>query len=96
MLMAGLDGIKKKIHPGEPLDKDSYELSPEDAAEVPSVPGSLEGVLAALEADHKFLLEGGVFTRDLIDTWISYKIRNEVDPMRMRPNPYEFHLYYDI
>ena len=96
MLMAGLDGIKNKIHPGEPLEKDSYELSAEEAAKVPSVPGSLEGVLAALQADHRFLLEGGVFTRDLIDTWIAYKIKNEVDPIRMRPNPFEFHLYYDI
>jgi glutamine synthetase len=96
MLLAGLDGIKNKIHPGEPLDKDSYDLSPEEAAKVPSVPGSLDGVLAALKADHKFLLEGGVFTEELINLWIEYKTKNEVDPIRMRPNPYEFHLYYDI
>ncbi len=96
MLLAGLDGIKNKIHPGEPLDKDSYDLSPEEAAKVPSVPGSLDGVLAALKADHKFLLQGGVFTEELIDLWIEYKTKNEVDPIRMRPNPYEFHLYYDI
>ncbi|MGB9431844.1 MAG: type I glutamate--ammonia ligase [Candidatus Acidiferrum sp.] len=96
MLLAGLDGVKNKIHPGEPLDKDSYDLSPEEAAKVPSVPGSLEGVLAALKADHKFLLEGGVFTEELISLWIEYKTKNEVDPIRMRPNPYEFHLYYDI
>lgn len=96
MLLAGLDGIKNKINPGEPLDKDSYDLSPEDAAKVPSVPGSLDGVLAALKADHKFLLEGGVFTEELINLWIEYKTKNEVDPIRMRPNPYEFHLYYDI
>jgi glutamine synthetase len=96
MLLAGLDGIKNKIDPGEPLDKDSYDLSPEEAAKVPSVPGSLDGVLAALKADHKFLLEGGVFTEELIDLWIEYKTKNEVDPIRMRPNPYEFHLYYDI
>ena len=96
MLLAGLDGVKNKIHPGEPLDKDSYDLSPEEAAKVPSVPGSLEGVLAALKADHKFLLEGGVFTEELINLWLEYKTKNEVDPIRMRPNPYEFHLYYDI
>src|SRR5271157_476187 len=96
MLLAGLDGIKNKIHPGEPLDKDSYDLSPEEAAKVPSVPGSLDGVLAALKADHKFLLQGGVFTEELIDLWIEYKTKNEVDPIRMRPHPYEFHLYYDI
>ena len=96
MLLAGLDGVKNKINPGEPLDKDSYDLSPEEAAKVPSVPGSLEGVLAALKADHKFLLEGGVFTEELINLWIEYKTKNEVDPIRMRPNPYEFHLYYDI
>ncbi len=96
MLLAGLDGIKNKIHPGEPLDKDSYDLSPEEAAKVPSVPGSLDGVLAALKADHQFLLAGGVFTEELINLWIEYKTKNEVDPIRMRPNPYEFHLYYDI
>jgi glutamine synthetase len=96
MLLAGLDGIKNKIHPGEPLDKDSYDLSPEDAAKVPSVPGSLDGVLSALKADHQFLLQGGVFTEELIHLWIDYKTKNEVDPIRMRPNPYEFHLYYDI
>jgi len=96
MLMAGLDGIKSKIHPGEPLDKDLYELEPEEAAKVPSVPGSLDASLEALEADHKFLLEGGVFTKDFIDLWVEYKQKNEIDPVRMRPHPHEFHLYYDI
>ena len=96
MLMAGLDGIKNKIHPGEPLDKDLYELEPEEAAKVPSVPGSLDAALEALEADHKFLLEGGVFTKEFIDLWIEYKQKNEIDPVRMRPHPHEFHLYYDI
>jgi len=96
MLMAGLDGIKNKIHPGEPLDKDSYDLEPEEAAKVPSVPGSLDGSLAALKADHKFLTEGGVFSEGFINLWIEYKTKNEVDPVRLRPHPYEFHLYYDI
>ena len=96
MLMAGLDGIKSKIHPGEPLDKDLYELEPHEAAKVPSVPGSLDASLEALKADQKFLLQGGVFTEDFIDLWIGYKQKNEIDPMRMRPHPHEFHLYYDI
>jgi glutamine synthetase len=96
MLCAGLDGIKNKIDPGEPLDKNIYELSPEELAKVPSTPGSLELALEALEKDHKFLTETGVFTEDLIDTWISYKLDNEVNPMRLRPHPYEFSLYYDV
>ncbi len=96
MLMAGLDGVKKKIHPGQPLDKDIYELHGEEAAKVPTLPGSLDASLAALEADHQFLLEGGVFEKDFIDTWVSYKQKNEIDPVRMRPHPHEFHLYYDI
>jgi glutamine synthetase len=96
MLMAGLDGVNKKIHPGEPLDVDIYELHGEEAARVPTLPGSLDASLAALEADHKFLLEGGVFEKDFIDTWIAYKQKNEIDPVRMRPHPHEFHLYYDI
>jgi glutamine synthetase len=95
MLMAGLDGIKNHIDPGEPVDKDIYELSPEEAAKVPQVPGSLEKVLDALEQDHDFLLQGGVFTEDVIHTWIDYKRTKEVDPVRLRPHPYEFHLYYD-
>ena len=96
MLMAGLDGIKNKIDPGAPLDKDLYDLAPEDAAQVPQTPGSLEAVLDALEADHDFLLQGGVFSEDLIGAWIKYKREEEVDAIRMRPHPYEFSLYYDI
>ena len=96
MLMAGLDGIQNKIDPGAPLDKDIYELSKEELAEVPSLPGSLDASLAALEEDHDFLLKGDVFTEDFINLWINYKIEKEVNPMRMRPHPYEFHLYYDI
>ncbi|NMG07875.1 type I glutamate--ammonia ligase [Brasilonema sp. UFV-L1] len=96
MLCAGIDGIKNKIDPGEPLDKNIYELSPEELAKVPSTPGSLELALEALEKDHAFLTESGVFTEDLIETWISYKLDNEVNPMRLRPHPYEFALYYDV
>ena len=96
MLMAGLDGIKNKIEPPTPVDKDLYELPPDEAASIPQVPGSLGEVLDALEADHDFLLEGGVFTPDLIETWIAYKRLNEIDPIRMRPHPHEFELYYDI
>jgi len=96
MLMAGLDGIQNKLDPGQPLDKDIYELGPEELKGVPSVPGSLEVALAALEEDHEFLLKGDVFTQDAIDTWIEYKRKREVDPVRMRPHPYEFLLYYDI
>lgn len=95
MLCAGLDGIKNKIEPGEPLDVDIYDLSPEELSKVPSTPGSLEGALEALEKDHTFLTEPGVFTEDFINTWISYKLDNEVNPMRLRPHPYEFALYYD-
>ncbi|MCH8126691.1 type I glutamate--ammonia ligase [candidate division KSB1 bacterium] len=96
MLMAGLDGITNKIHPGEPLDKDIYELAPEELAEIPSTPASLDEALESLEKDHDFLLKGDVFTSDVIETWISYKRVNEVDAMRLRPHPYEFALYYDI
>ncbi len=96
MLMAGLDGIKNKIDPGEPIDKDIYELEPEEKAKIKSTPGSLLEVLQALEKDHKFLLEGGVFTQDLIDTWLTYKRKNEYDAVALRPHPYEFYLYYDI
>ncbi|MEO3812400.1 type I glutamate--ammonia ligase [Sphaerisporangium sp. B11E5] len=95
-LMAGLDGIRNKIEPPQPVDKDLYELPPEEAGQVPQVPGSLPEVLAALEADHEFLLEGGVFTPDLIETWVSYKRENEIDPIRLRPHPHEFELYYDV
>jgi len=96
MLMAGLDGIKNKIEPPVPVDKDLYELPPEELADVAQVPASLDAVLDALEADHDFLLEGGVFTADLIETWIAYKREVEIDAIRLRPHPYEFELYYDI
>jgi glutamine synthetase len=96
MLMAGLDGVKNKIEPAAPIDKDLYELPPEEAKDVKQVPASLDAVLDNLEADHEFLLEGGVFTPDVIDTWISFKRENEIDPLRLRPNPYEFALYYDV
>jgi glutamine synthetase len=95
MLCAGIDGIKNEIEPGEPLDVDIYELSPEELSKVPSTPGSLEGALEALEKDHAFLTETGVFTEDFIQTWIAYKLDKEVNPMRLRPHPYEFALYYD-
>jgi glutamine synthetase len=96
MLMAGLDGIEKKINPGDPLDKDIYSLGPEELADIPSVPGSLEDALKALQDDHEFLLKGDVFTEDVIETWIEYKMENEVNPMKLRPVPYEFMLYYDV
>ena len=96
MLMAGLDGIKNKIEPHAPVDKDLYELEGEEAAAIPQVPSSLPAVLEALEADHAYLMEGGVFTQDLIDTWIAYKREAEVDYVRLRPHPAEFELYYDI
>ncbi|VBB06298.1 glutamine synthetase glycine-rich site [Lucifera butyrica] len=100
MLMAGIDGIKNKIDPVAegfgPMQVNIYELPPEEKAKVKSVPGSLEGALKALEEDHAFLLEGGVFTKDLLETWISYKYANEVDSVRLRPHPMEFKLYFDI
>jgi glutamine synthetase len=96
MLMAGLDGIKNKIEPHAPVDKDLYELEGEEAAAIPQVPSTLPAVLEALEADHAYLMEGGVFTQDLIDTWITYKREAEVDYVRLRPHPAEFELYYDI
>jgi glutamine synthetase len=95
MLMAGLDGIQNKIDPGDPLDKDMYELEPEELEAVPSTPASLEGALEALREDHEFLMQGDVFTEDVIDTWIRYKMENEVDALRLRPHPWEFALYYD-
>jgi len=95
MLCAGIDGIKNQIDPGEPLDVDIYDLSPEELAKVPSTPGSLEDALSNLEKDHEFLTVGGVFTEDFIGNWINYKLDNEVNPMRLRPHPYEFALYYD-
>jgi glutamine synthetase len=96
MLMAGLDGIKNKIEPPEPVDKDLYELPPDEAAAIPQVPGSLDVVLDTLEADHAFLTEGGVFTDDLIQTWLDYKRTIELDALRLRPHPHEFELYYDV
>jgi glutamine synthetase len=95
MLMAALDGIENKLDPGEPLDKDIYSLSPEDLADVPSTPGSLSEALEALKNDHEFLLKGDVFTQDAIDMWIDYKTERELNPVRMRPHPYEFALYFD-
>jgi glutamine synthetase len=96
MLMAGLDGIKNKIEPADPVDKDLYELPPDEAASIPQVPASLDAVLDRLEIDHDYLTEGGVFTPDLIETWIDYKRTREIDPIRLRPHPHEFELYYDI
>jgi len=96
MLMAMIDGIKNKLKPGEPLDKDIYDLEPEELAKVPKTPGALDEALNCLEKDHEFLLQGDVFTRDVISTWIWYKREKEVDAIRLRPHPYEFALYYDI
>ncbi len=95
MLMAGLDGILNRIDPGDPLDKNLYDLPPEELAKVPSTPGSLEEALNALEKDHEFLTKGGVFTQDVIETWLDYKRTREVKELRMRPHPYEFALYFD-
>jgi len=96
MLLAGLDGVENKIHPGEALDKDIYSLSPEELKEVPQVPRSLDESLAALREDHAFLLKGDVFSADFLDTWIDYKTEFEIDKVRLRPTPTEFALYYDI
>jgi glutamine synthetase len=96
MLMAGLDGIENKINPGEPAEKDLYDLEAKEAAKIRTMPGSLDDALNNLEKDHKFLLKGGVFTEDLIEAWIGYKRSKEVDPMRLRPHPFEFFLYYDV
>jgi glutamine synthetase len=96
MLMAGLDGIQNKIEPPKPVDKDLYELEGEEAASIPQVPGSLDAVLDNLERDNDFLTRGGVFTKDLIDTWIDFKRKQEVDYVRLRPHPAEFELYYDL
>ncbi len=95
MMMAGLDGIKNKIEPHEPVDKDLYELPPEEAKSIPQAPTSLAAVIDRLEEDHDYLTAGGVFTEDLIDTWIAYKRENEIEPVQIRPHPYEFQLYYD-
>ncbi len=96
MVLAGLDGIQNRIHPGEPLDKDIYDLSPEELKDVPSLPGSLDESLKALEADHEFLLKGDVFSPQLIDRWIRYKREKEIDALRLRPHPLEFALYFDV
>jgi len=96
MLMAGLDGIKNRIEPHAPVDKDLYELPAEEAKNIPQVPGSLDEVLRALEADHDYLLAGDVFTKDLIETWIDYKREREIKPFAQRPHPYEFELYYGV
>ncbi|MFB3920810.1 MAG: type I glutamate--ammonia ligase [Terriglobia bacterium] len=96
MLLAGLDGIKRKLTPPEPIDKDLYDLEPSEKAKVKSTPGSLDEVLDALERDHSFLLQGGVFTEDLIQTWLDYKRKKELDAVRLRPHPHEFALYFDI
>ncbi len=96
LLMAGLDGVMNKIDPGEAMDKNLYDLPPEEKATVKSTPSSLEEVLRALEVDHEFLLRGDVFTPDVIETWVRYKTDHELDPVRLRPHPYEFFLYYDI
>ncbi len=96
LLMAGLDGIQKKIDPGKAMDKNLYDLAPKEAANVPTVPSSLGEALDNLERDHRFLLQGGVFSEDLVKTWIAYKREHEVDQVRIRPHPHEFFLYYDI
>jgi glutamine synthetase len=96
ILMAALDGIQNKVDPGEPLDKDIYDLPPEELAKVPTTPGSLREALMALRDDHEFLLKGDVFTQDVIDTWIDYKLEHEVKALDIRPHPWEFAMYYDI
>jgi glutamine synthetase len=95
LLMAGLDGVQNKIDPGEPIDKNMYELPPEEHAKIPQILGSLEEAIKALEKDHQFLLKGDVFTEDFIEMWIANK-RKEHDAIRLRPHPYEFFLYYDV
>jgi len=95
-MMAGLDGIKNKIEPPAPIDKDLYDLPPEEWGDVKQVPASLDAVLDSLEADHEYLTAGGVFTEDLIETWIDYKRTNEIDPVRLRPMPHEFEMYYNV
>jgi glutamine synthetase len=95
MLMAGLDGVSRRTSPGDPLDRDIYEMEPEELARIPTMPASLDEALGALEGDHAFLLEGGVFTPDVVETQIAYKRKNEIDAMRVRPHPHEFELYFD-
>jgi len=96
MLLAGLDGVQNRTEPGEPLDKDIYDLAAEQLKEIPSLPGSLDESLKALEDDHEFLLKGDVFTPQLIERWISYKREREIKPLRLRPHPLEFSMYYDV
>jgi glutamine synthetase len=96
MVLAGLDGVQNRIDPGDPLEKDIYDLSPEELKDVPTLPGSLDDALKALENDHEFLLKGDVFSPQLIERWIGYKRDREITPLRMRPHPLEFSLYYDI
>ena len=93
--MAAIDGIQNKLSPGEPLDADIYSLDPEEHGEIQQTPANLEQALTALAVDHDFLLRDDVFTSDLIETWISYKMREEVEAIQLRPHPYEFDLYYD-
>jgi glutamine synthetase len=95
MLMAAIDGIQQRMDPGRPLDKDIYDLGPDELGEVPQTPRSLEESLIALRRDHDFLLRGDVFTEDVIDTWIWYKSEKEVEALRQRPHPFEFAMYYD-
>jgi len=96
MLMAGLDGIERRLDPGPPVDKNTYDLSPEEAKNLRTLPKSLEEALEALEKDHEFLLKGGVFTRDVLEVWVRYKREKEILPIALRPHPYEFHLYFDL
>ena len=96
MLMAGLDGIERQMDPGDPLDKDIYNLPPEQLAEVPSVPTNLEEALMSLAEDHEFLLKGDVFTEDVVETWIDFKMENDIQPARLQPTPLEFAMYFDI
>jgi glutamine synthetase len=96
IMMAALDGIKNKIDPGPPMDKNLYELTPEEKAEIRHTPASLEEALTSLEQDHEYLLRGDVFTEDVIRYWIAYKMDNEVNALRSRPHPYEFCLYFDL
>jgi glutamine synthetase len=96
LLMAGIDGILSKTHPGDPLDKDIYGLPPEEAKKVPSVPATLDESLSHLTKNNEFLLRGDVFSRDFLDTWVTYKYEREIIPMQQRPSPYEFYLYFDL
>lgn len=96
MLLAGLDGIKNRVSPGDPVDRNLYELPHDEQAKIRQVPTSLEGVINALEGDHDFLMQGEVFSRDVVKTWIDYKRQVEIDPVRIRPHPYEFELYFDV